>query len=136
MAKRLFDVAIIGRLTRDVENKEFGGKDCKVIGIAHNFGIKQKDGSWDNVPEYYTVKVWESEIEVPALKKGDSVLVRGSLYKSSYVKDGVKKYENQIRPTSISAVDEEGSEVVYSGDYSGHGETAKEAEADDDSLPF
>jgi single-strand DNA-binding protein len=101
MAKSVNKVIILGNLTRDPEVKYTPqGTAVARIGIATNERFKDKDGQWQDRPEYHNIVAWQRMAEIAGeyLKKGSKVYVEGRLQTSSWEdqKTGEKKYKTEI----------------------------------------
>lgn len=99
MAKSVNKVILIGNLTRDPEVKYTPqGTAVAKIGIATNERFKDKDGQWQDRPEYHNIVAWQrlAEIAGEYLKKGSKVYIEGRLQTSSWEKDGQKHYKTEV----------------------------------------
>jgi single-strand DNA-binding protein len=99
MAKSVNKVILIGNLTRDPEVKYTPqGTAVAKIGIATNERFKDKEGQWQDRPEYHNIVAWQrlAEIAGEYLKKGSKVYIEGRLQTSSWEKDGVKHYKTEV----------------------------------------
>lgn len=87
-------VNLIGRVTHDIGEKDFGyvGENAKLnISVAVNKSRKV-DGEWLNEAYYFDVEVWGKQAEAlkNLISKGKQVAVNGSLKQSRWEKDGQK----------------------------------------------
>lgn len=134
MSKSLNKIQIIGNVTRDIELKYVpSGTAVASFGVATNERFKDKDGQWQDKPEYHNIVLWAKTAEIAGqyLSKGSKVYIEGRLQTRSWEKDGVKRYTTEIV----------GQELILLG---GRGtETEQEArpqpqaqEVDIDSVPF
>jgi single-strand DNA-binding protein len=99
MAKSVNKVILIGNLTRDPEVKYTPqGTAVAKIGIATNERFKDKEGQWQDRPEYHNIVAWQrlAEIAGEYLKKGSKVYIEGRLQTSSWEKDGQKHYKTEV----------------------------------------
>lgn len=99
MAKSVNKVILIGNLTRDPEVKYTPqGTAVAQIGIATNERFKDKDGQWQDRPEYHNIVAWQrlAEIAGEYLKKGSKVYIEGRLQTRSWEKDGQKHYKTEV----------------------------------------
>jgi single-strand DNA-binding protein len=96
---RLNKVMLIGHLGKDPELKYTpGGTAVATFSLATNEGYKDKDGNWQERPEWHRLVVWNKQAETAAeyLKKGQQVYVEGRLQTRTWEKDGQKHYTTEI----------------------------------------
>ena len=85
----------IGRLTRDISERDFGyttGGTARLnLSIAVNRSVK-KNGAWTDSVSYFDVTVWGKTAENirPYLHKGKQIAIDGYLDQQRWEKDGVK----------------------------------------------
>ena len=85
----------IGRLTRDISERDFGyttGGTARLnLSIAVNRSVK-KNGAWTDSVSYFDVTVWGKTAEniKACLYKGKRIAVDGYLDQQRWEKDGVK----------------------------------------------
>ena len=85
----------IGRLTRDISERDFGyttGGTARLnLSIAVNRSEK-RGGAWQDKVSYFDVTVWGKTAEniKPYLRKGKQIAVDGYLDQQRWEKDGVK----------------------------------------------
>jgi len=100
-------ITVIGRLTRDVELKDFNGRNVASFGVASQNKRKDKDtGEYGS--NFYTVSVWGASADVAAryLKKGNRVGVSGDLIYREYVgNDGKTHGVLEINNADIDLVE-------------------------------
>lgn len=116
MAKSVNKVILLGNLTRDPEVRYTPqGTAVAQIGIATNERFKDKDGQWQDRPEYHNVVAWQRMAEIAGeyLKKGSKVYVEGRLQTRSWEKDGQKHYKTEVVANDL---------VLLSGRGEGGGE--------------
>jgi single-strand DNA-binding protein len=101
-----------GNIAQDPVVSELGdGKKAVRLSVATNESYKKEDGTWGQMkPEYTRVNVTQPaqvkqildamEREDNPLKKGSQFAVKGALRKSSYEKDGEKRYASELVPTT------------------------------------
>ncbi len=140
-------VTISGRITRDLELRYLNsGTQVVTLPMAFSRNYRDKQGQWQQETSYLDVVVWSTMAERCAqnLKKGDPVLVEGSLRTRSFTaKDGknVKVTEIQASRVHFLEKDDNGG-APYSGgaDQSAAVGEKKFAEPnvnmDDESVPF
>jgi single-strand DNA-binding protein len=91
-------VAMIGRLTKDIEVKHIStGTAVANFSIANNRIIPMKDGNKEKV-SYFDCVVWGKQAEILAqyCKKGNRIAVEGKLDQQVWEKDGKKNYRIEI----------------------------------------
>jgi single-strand DNA-binding protein len=100
MARGLNKVMLIGHLGRDPELKYTpGGAAVATFSLATTEGYKDKEGNWQERPEWHRIVVWNKPAETASeyLKKGQQVYVEGRLQTRSWQdKDGVTRYTTEI----------------------------------------
>ena len=91
----LNDIIEIGRLTRDISERDFGytaGGTARLnLSIAVNRSEK-RNGAWQDKVSYFDVTVWGKTAEniKPYLHRGKQIAVHGYLDQQRWEKDGVK----------------------------------------------
>lgn len=83
----LNNVILTGRVTRDVELKyTTSGTAVANFSIAVNEGIKQQDGRWEDVANFFEITLWGKQAETMSrfLTKGKQVSVQGRLKQHSW----------------------------------------------------
>jgi len=96
---RLNKVMLIGHLGKDPELKYTpGGAAVATVSLATNEPFKDKDGNWQERPEWHRLVIWNKQAENAAefLKKGSPVFVEGRLQTRNWEKDGQKHYTTEI----------------------------------------
>jgi single-strand DNA-binding protein len=96
---RLNKVMLIGHLGKDPELKYTpGGAAVATFSLATNEAYKDKDGNWQERPEWHRLVVWNKQAETAAeyLKKGQQVYIEGRLQTRTWEKDGQKHYTTEI----------------------------------------
>lgn len=113
-----------GNLARDPELRVVNpnGKQTSVVNftIAVNRDYVKANGEKDRITSFINCEAWDSGAETIAesLKKGDLVMVEGSLRNDTWEKDGVKHSSLKVRVnnfskiTKLSRVKSEESETV------------------------
>lgn len=96
----LNEVRLMGNLTSDPElvQTQSGSVICKFT-IATNRGIKQDDGSWQDIPDFHRCTAFGSLADRISkwAKKGDRLFVCARLQNNSWTtKDGEKRYSTEI----------------------------------------
>lgn len=100
-------VVLKGNLARDPELRMVGGeKSTAVVNftIAVNREFTRANGTQDKITSFISCEAWDSGAEAIAntLKKGDLVLVEGSLRNDSWEKDGVKHSTLKVRVNTFA----------------------------------
>lgn len=101
----LNNVIITGRVTRDAELKyTHSGAVFVNFSIAVNEGIKQQDGRWEDVANFFEITLWGKQAETLArfLSKGKQVSVQGRLKQQTWqTEDGSKRSKVTINAQFI-----------------------------------
>lgn len=101
---------IRGNLTRDPEVRTvtIGSKQTSVVNftVATSREYTKANGERDKVTTFVPCEAWDSGAEIIAesFKKGDLVLVEGSLRNDSWEKDGVKHSTLKLRVNNFSKI--------------------------------
>ena len=96
-------VTLTGNLTKDPELKtiEVNGKSIGVVNfcIATSRFFKKADGSRDKDVTFIQCEAWDSGAETISkiFKKGDPMLLQGSLKVEQWEKDGIKRTSTKVR---------------------------------------
>lgn len=99
-----------GNLARDPELRvvNTGGKQTSVVNftVAVSREYTKSNGEKDKVTTFVPCEAWDSGAEIigQSFKKGDLVLVEGSLRNDSWEKDGVKHNSLKIRVNNFSKI--------------------------------
>jgi single-strand DNA-binding protein len=99
-----------GNLTRDPELRkiESGSRSVSVVNftIAVSREYTKASGEKDKVTTFINCEAWDSGAEVigESFKKGDLVMVEGSLRNDSWEKDGVKHSTLRVRVNNFSKI--------------------------------
>jgi single-strand DNA-binding protein len=100
-------VFLKGNLTRDPELKEvaLGERVCSVVNftLAVSRFYKKSNGETDQTTEFIDCEAWDTGANLVSkiLKKGDPVLIEGSLKTDRWEKDGVKHSRVKVRVTNF-----------------------------------
>lgn len=100
-----------GNLTRDPELRKITSANSKEVSVV-NFTVAvsreytKASGDKDKVTTFINCEAWDSGAEVIAdsFKKGDLVMVEGSLRNDSWEKDGVKHNTLRVRVNNFSKI--------------------------------
>lgn len=99
-----------GNLARDPELRvvNTSGKQTSVVNftIAVSREYTKASGEKDKITSFINCEAWDSGAETIAesLKKGDLVMVEGSLRNDSWEKDGVKHSSLKVRVNNFSKI--------------------------------
>lgn len=99
-----------GNLTRDPELRRIdsNGKSVSVVNftVAVSREYTKASGERDKVTTFINCEAWDSGAEVIAesFRKGDLVMVEGSLRNDSWEKDGVKHSTLRVRVNNFSKI--------------------------------
>lgn len=101
---------IRGNLARDPELRtvNIGDKQTSVVNftVATSREFTKANGSQDKVTSFIQCEAWDSGAEAIAssFKKGDLVMVEGSLRNDSWEKDGVKHSTIKVRVNNFGQI--------------------------------
>jgi single-strand DNA-binding protein len=99
-----------GNLARDPELRTVntGGKQTSVVNftVAVSREYTKASGDKDKITSFINCEAWDSGAEVigSSFKKGDLVMVEGSLRNDSWEKDGVKHSTLKVRVNNFSKI--------------------------------
>lgn len=99
-----------GNLARDpeVRNVNTGGKSTSVVNftVAVSREYTKANGDKDKITTFVPCEAWDSGAEIigRSFKKGDLVMVEGSLRNDSWEKDGVKHNSLKVRVNNFSKI--------------------------------
>jgi single-strand DNA-binding protein len=123
-------VVLTGNLTRDPELRSFpeGPSICK-LGVAVNGRRKNKDGVWEEKPNFFRVTVFGRQAESCAqyLRKGRPVAIDGRLEWSQWERDGVTRESIDIIADNVQFL---GSRDDAGGNGNGFSSTVSAPESD------
>jgi single-strand DNA-binding protein len=101
-------VILRGNLARDPELRTVGEKQVSVVNftVATSREFTKANGTQDKVTSFIQCEAWDSGAETIAstLKKGDLVMVEGSLRNDSWEKDGVKHNTLKVRVNNFAKI--------------------------------
>lgn len=99
-----------GNLTRDPELRRIdaGNKNVSVVNftVAVSREYTKASGEKDKITTFVNCEAWDSGADIIAesFKKGDLVMVEGSLRNDSWEKDGVKHSTMRVRVNNFSKI--------------------------------
>jgi single-strand DNA-binding protein len=109
--ENLMNINILrGNLARDPEMRvvNTNGKQTSVVNftVAVSREYTKANGERDKVTTFVPCEAWDSGAEIigQSFKKGDFVLVEGSLRNDSWEKDGVKHNSLKVRVNNFSKI--------------------------------
>lgn len=103
-------ILLKGNLARDPELRQInsGGKTTAVVNftVAVSREYTKANGDRDKITTFVNCEAWDSGAEVigESFKKGDPVMVEGSLRNDSWEKDGVKHSTLKVRVNNFSKI--------------------------------
>lgn len=103
-------VMLRGNLARDPDLRKvtIGNKETSVVNftIATSREFTKADGSQDKITSFIQCEAWDSGADsiATSLKKGDLVMVEGSLRNDSWEKDGVKHSTLKVRVNNFGKI--------------------------------
>jgi single-strand DNA-binding protein len=101
-------VLIRGNLARDPDLRIVGERQTSVVNftVATSREFTRADGTQDKVATFVVCEAWDSGAEAIAstLKKGDFVMIEGSLRNDSWEKDGVKHSTLKVRVNNFAPI--------------------------------
>lgn len=126
-------VILIGRVGRDPETKNVGGKEVVNFSVATSYGSKEKS---TERTEWHQVSAWEKlgEIATKILHKGDKVYVEGRISYNTTGEGDAKRTFTQITATNLINLSGKPAGAGSSATTTSNGAGAA-APADED-IPF
>lgn len=103
-------ILLKGNLARDPELRQIssGGKTTAVVNftVAVSREYTKANGDRDKITTFVNCEAWDSGAEIigESFKKGDPVMVEGSLRNDSWEKDGVKHSTLKVRVNNFSKI--------------------------------
>ena len=101
-------VVLRGNLARDPELRVVGQNKTAVVNftVATSREFTRADGTRDKVTSFITCEAWDTGAVAVSntLKKGDLVMVEGSLRNDSWEKDGVKHSTMKVRVNNFAPI--------------------------------
>lgn len=127
-------VILRGNLARDPELRVVGEKRTAVVNftVATSREFIRADGTPDKVTSFITCEAWDTGAVAVSntLKKGDLVMVEGSLRNDSWEKDGVKHSTMKVRVNNFAPI------VKGSGTSTGSRKSQETEESVEDTVAF
>jgi single-strand DNA-binding protein len=103
-------VILRGNLTRDPEIRTVGSGDKQTSVVNFTVAVSKEfsraNGNKDKITSFISCEAWDSGAEIIAssFKKGDLVLVEGTLRNDAWEKDGVKHNTLKVRVNNFSKI--------------------------------
>lgn len=101
-------VILRGNLARDPELRVVGDKKTAVVNftVATSREFTRADGTHDKATSFIVCEAWDTGAVAVSntLKKGDLVMVEGSLRNDSWEKDGVKHSTMKVRVNNFAPI--------------------------------
>jgi single-strand DNA-binding protein len=103
-------IILKGNLARDPELRSIstGGKQTFVVNftVAVSREYVKSNGEKDKITTFVPCEAWDSGAEIigESFKKGDPVMIEGSLRNDSWEKDGVKHNSLKVRVNNFSKI--------------------------------
>lgn len=101
-------VVLRGNLARDPELRVVGTNRTAVVNftVATSREFTRADGTRDKTTSFITCEAWDTGAVAVSntLKKGDLVMVEGSLRNDSWEKDGVKHSTMKVRVNNFAPI--------------------------------
>lgn len=97
-------VQIIGKITLEPKFKTFkSGAKLAELGIGIPESKKKENGEWESAMHFVDVVLWSEQAEYAEahLKRGDGVMVLGSLQYESWEKDGKKQSKVRVKGKKV-----------------------------------
>lgn len=101
---------IRGNLARDPELRTIttGGKQTSVVNftVATSREYTKANGEKDKITSFINCEAWDTGAEIigESFKKGDLVMIEGSLRNDTWEKDGVKHSSLKVRVNNFSKI--------------------------------
>lgn len=101
-------VMLRGNLARDPELRKVGDRQTSVVNftVATSREFTKADGSQDKITSFIQCEAWDSGADTIAssLRKGDPVMIEGSLRNDTWEKDGVKHSTLKVRVNNFAKI--------------------------------
>jgi single-strand DNA-binding protein len=101
-------VMLRGNLARDPELRVVGERQTSVVNftVAVSREFTKANGDQDKVTSFIQCEAWDSGAEAigSSFKKGDLVMIEGSLRNDSWEKDGVKHSTLKVRVNNFAKI--------------------------------
>jgi single-strand DNA-binding protein len=99
-----------GNLARDPEVRMVGSGDKQTSVVNFTVAVSREytkaNGTKDKITSFINCEAWDSGAEIigTSFKKGDLVMIEGSLRNDSWEKDGVKHSTLKVRVNNFSKI--------------------------------
>lgn len=127
-------VILRGNLARDPELRYVNpsGKETAVVNftVAVSREFTKNNGDRDKVTTFVNCEAWDTGAEAisASFRKGDLVMIEGSLRNDTWEKDGVKRSSMKIRVNNFARIQKVAKSGKTSGETSGDNKTPTEEE--------
>lgn len=140
MSRSINEVLLFGNVGKDPEVRDVNGTKVATFTIATSTGgYKKNDGTEvKEVTQWHNIVVWRKLAEVAEkfIKKGDKVIVKGSIsYRSYDNQNGQKVYVTEIMANDISLTGRP-QEGAHDGTTQPPMPDVPQSNDDSDNLPF
>jgi len=135
-------VVLLGNVGKDPEVRYTQGGDAVVsVSLATSEKWKAKDGQKQERTEWHRLEAWGKTAEVVRdyVKKGDPLLVEGSIRYEEWEKDGQKRFTTKIRVSTVQLLGSRRDGTDRNGGEDRKPSQAapvKDAFIDDEDVPF
>lgn len=92
-------VELLGNLTKDPELRFApNGKAVIKFTVATNHSYKDKEGEWQQIPQFTNVVFWGNSAKIigQKVKKGNRIYVEGRLVTKTYEQEGITRYTTEV----------------------------------------
>lgn len=140
MSRSINEVLLFGNVGKDPEVRDVNGTKVATFTLATSTGgYKKNDGTEvKEVTQWHNIVVWRKLAEVAEkfIKKGDKVIVKGSIsYRSYDNQNGQKVYVTEIMASDISLTGRP-QEGAHDGTTQPPTPDVPQSNDDSDNLPF
>lgn len=101
-------VQLIGKITLEPKFKTFqSGAKLAELGIGIPESRKKENGDWESTMHFVDVVLWSDQAEYAQahLKRGDGVMVLGSLQYESWEKEGKKQSKVRVKGKKVQYIE-------------------------------
>lgn len=110
-------VQLIGKITLEPRYKTFkSGAKLVELGVGIPESKKKENGEWESTMHFVDVVLWSDQAEYAQknLKRGDGVMVLGSLQYESWEKEGKKQSKVRIKGKRVQFIEWPSRETAMS----------------------
>lgn len=101
-------VQLLGKITLEPKNRKLkSGTQLTELGIGIPESHKKANGEWETRMQFVDIVLWEQQAAWAEknLKKGDGVLVQGSLQYDQWEQDGKKRNKLRVKGQRVQKVE-------------------------------